>query len=62
MNIHISLTSIKKKVLSINIHVCQLRQHKELAVPCLPINAALGFICYYPQVLFLPKVRVSPFH
>lgn len=26
---------------------------------CPPINAALGFICYYPQVLFLPKVGVT---
>lgn len=37
MNIHISPISIKKKekkekVLSINIHVCQLKQHQELCV------------------------------
>lgn len=43
-------------MLSINIHVCQLKQHQEL---CVPINTALGVICYYPQVLFLPKVGVT---
>ena len=48
-----------KKVLSINIHVCQLKQHQELGVLYLPINAAHGFICYYPQVLFLLKVGVT---
>lgn len=58
MNIHIFSTLIKK-VLSINIHVCQLKQHWKPCVLCLPINAALGFICYYPQVLFLPKVGVT---
>lgn len=26
---------------------------------CLPINSALGFICYYPQVLSLPQVGVT---
>ena len=46
-------------MLSINIHVCQLKPHQELCVLRLPINAALGFICYYPQVLFLPKVGVT---
>ena len=46
-------------MLSINIHVCQLEQHQELGVHCLPINTALGFICYYPQVLFLHKVGVT---
>lgn len=46
-------------MLSINIHVCQLRQKQELCVLCLPINTALGVICYYPQVLFLPKVGVT---
>lgn len=48
-----------KKVLSINIHVCHLKLHQEVRAPCRPINAALGFICYYPQVLFLPKVGVT---
>lgn len=46
-------------MLSINIHVCQLKHRQEVAMLCLPINAALGFICYYPQVLFLPKVGVT---
>lgn len=28
-------------------------------VSVLPFNAAFGFICYYPRVLFLPKVGVT---
>lgn len=46
-------------MLGINIHVCQFKPDQEACVLCLPINSALGFICYYPQVLSLPQVGVT---
>lgn len=47
-------------MLGINIHVCQWKLDQQARVLlCLPINSALGFICYYPQVLSLPQVGVA---
>lgn len=48
-----------KKVLSIYILNMSVTLSSTIGTLSLPINAALGFICYYPQVLFLPKVGVT---